>query len=160
MFLHNRDTLAEDDFKGALTEDADARSSQKAEEQTEDAEKRRFLSELKDNPALMITTTGSTFDGIRIESYLGTLSTDGIVGSGIPSKLDAIVSDLSGERSIELAQKMERAKGIAWEELLWRAHKLGANGIVGIRYDVYMPFSGAFGASVTATAVSVSAFTD
>lgn len=119
----------------------------------ESAAKQSFLNELKSHPELLITTAGSSFDGLTITAYLDTISTDGIVGSGFPSAADAIAADLSGQRSIELGLKMERAKQIAWDELLWRAHKLGADGIIGIRYDVYMPFTGIFGASVTGTAV-------
>lgn len=121
----------------------------------ENAAKQAFLNQLKTDPSIMITTAGSSFEGMQVKTYLDTISTDGMVGSGIPSAVDAIAVDLSGQRSIELSLKMERAKRIAWEELLWRAHKLGADGVLGVRYDVYMPFSGVFGASVTATAVKL-----
>ena len=50
---------------------------------------------------------------------------------------------------------MERAKRIAWNELLFRAHEAGANGILAIRYDVCMLPKGLFGASVTGTAVAI-----
>ena len=59
------------------------------------------------------------------------------------------------ERSLLLGSKMERAKRIAWNELLFRAHEAGANGILAIRYDVYMLPKGLFGASVTGTAVAI-----
>lgn len=121
----------------------------------ENAAKIQFLSELEKNPQLLLTTAGSSFDGFRVTEYLDTISTDGMVGSGIPSAVDAVAADLTGQRSMELAQKMERAKRIAWEELLWRAHQRGADGVLGVRYDVYMPYAGLFGASVTATAVKL-----
>ena len=54
-----------------------------------------------------------------------------------------------------LGSKMERVKRIAWNELLFRAHEAGANGILAIRYDVYMLPKGLFGASVTGTAVAI-----
>ncbi len=139
-----RDKAAEDTF--ARTDDAAAR---------ENDAKVQFLDELQKNPQLLIATAGSAFDGFRITEYLDTISTDGMVGSGIPSAVDAITVDLTGQRSMELAQKMQRAKRIAWEELLWRAHQLGADGVLGVRYDVYMAYSGMFGASVTATAVKL-----
>lgn len=121
----------------------------------ENAAKIQFLSDLEKNPQLLLTTAGSSFDGFRVTEYLDTISTDGMVGSGIPSAVDAVAADLTGQRSMELAQKMERAKRIAWEELLWRAHQRGADGVLGVRYDVYMPYAGLFGASVTATAVKL-----
>ena len=119
----------------------------------ETAAKRAFLQKLQDDPQLLISTTGSSFEGHAVEAYLGTISTDGVVGSSFPSAADAIGADLAGTRSLELAEKTGRAKKIAWEELLWRAYDMGADGILGVRYDVYMPYAGAFGASVTATAV-------
>lgn len=88
----------------------------------ENAAKIQFLSDLEKNPQLLLTTAGSSFDGFRVTEYLDTISTDGMVGSGIPSAVDAVAADLTGQRSMELTQKMERAKRIAWEELLWRAH--------------------------------------
>lgn len=123
----------------------------------ENLAKTEFLGRLKENPHLLISTAGSSFDGFAISEYLDTLSADGMVGSGIPSAVDAVAADLTGQRSMELARKMGRAKRIAWEELLWQAHQLGADGVIGVRYDVYMPYNGLFGASVTATAVKLSA---
>lgn len=139
-----RDMAAEDTF---ARDDESARQENKA--------KAAFLEALKKDPHLLVATAGSSFDGFTITEYLDTLSTDGMVGSGIPSAVDAVAADLTGQRSMELARKMGRAKRIAWEELLWRAHQLGADGVVGVRYDVYMPYAGLFGASVTATAVKL-----
>lgn len=121
----------------------------------ENADKAEFLERLKADPKLLVATAGSTFDGLGVKEYLETISTDGMVGSGIPSAVDAVAADLTGQRSMELAEKMSRAKRIAWEELLWKAHQLGADGVLGVRYDVYMPYTGMFGASVTATAVKL-----
>lgn len=141
------------DRRGEAALDTFARTDAAATQ--ENAAKIQFLSELEKNPQLLLTTAGSSFDGFRVTEYLDTISTDGMVGSGIPSAVDAVAADLTGQRSMELAQKMERAKRIAWEELLWRAHQRGADGVLGVRYDVYMPYAGLFGASVTATAVKL-----
>lgn len=119
----------------------------------ENVAKRAFLQKLSEDPQLLISTAGSSFQGHVVEAYLGTISTDGVVGSSFPTAVDATGADLAGTRSLELADKMGRAKRIAWDELLWRAHELGADGVLGVRYDVYVPHVGAFGASVTATAV-------
>lgn len=143
-----------EDRRDKVAEDTFARNDESASQ--ENAAKTEFLAKLDKDPKLLLSTAGSTFDGIKIVEYLDTISTDGMVGSGIPSAVDAVAADLSGQRSMELARKMGRAKRIAWEELLWRAYQLGANGVVGVRYDVYMPYAGLFGASVTATAVKLS----
>lgn len=152
---NNDNELDWNDRKDIAVEDTDWPKGNDETLEQENAEKRAFLKALNENPQLIISTAGSSFDGIKVETYLDTISVDGIVGSSIPSAADAIATDLTGQRSIELAKKMERAKRIAWEELLWRAHVLGANGVLGVRYDIYMPYAGAFGASVTATAVKL-----
>lgn len=152
---HEKDNgqLGWEDRRDMAAEDTFARDDESAHK--ENRAKTQFLEALKKNPDLLISTAGSSFDGYTIAEYLDTISTDGMVGSGIPSAVDAVAADLTGQRSMELARKMGRAKRIAWEELLWRAHQLGADGVVGVRYDVYMPYAGLFGASVTATAVTL-----
>lgn len=141
--------------RDAATEDSPVLTDADESSARENADKRAFLAALEEDPQLLVSTAGSSFEGMPVRAYLDTISADGVVGSGLPSMADAVIADLTDQRSLELAQKMERAKRIAWEELLWRAHKLGADGVLGVRYDVYMPFAGAFGASVTATAVKL-----
>ncbi|MFR5092808.1 MAG: heavy metal-binding domain-containing protein [Adlercreutzia equolifaciens] len=109
-----------------------ASSALEADEKREQA-KQAFLDALEKNPLLMMTTAGSSFEGWRVTEYRGTLSTDAVVGAGLPAEADAIVSDLTDQRSLLLGSKMERAKRIAWNELLFRAHEAGANGILAIR---------------------------
>ena len=153
--LEKRDELDED-FGSDITETSPEkrRRDTQAEELRERA-KQAFLEALEKNPQLMITTAGNNFEGWRIVDYRGTLSTDAVVGSGIPAELDAIAADFTDQRSLLLAGKVERAKRIAWNELLFRAHEAGANGILGVRYDVYMLPKGLFGASVTGTAALI-----
>ena len=143
--LEKRDELDED-FGSDLAD---------ASPQEREQAKQAFLDALEENPSLMMTTAGSSFEGWRVTEYRGTLSTDAVVGAGLPAEADAIVSDLTDQRSLLLGSKMERAKRIAWNELLFRAHEAGANGILAIRYDVYMLPKGLFGASVTGTAVAI-----
>ena len=134
--LEKRDELDED-FGSDLADASPQKRKQalEADEKREQA-KQAFLDALENNPSLMMTTAGSSFEGL-------------------PAEADAIVSDLTDQRSLLLGSKMERAKRIAWNELLFRAHEAGANGILAIRYDVYMLPKGLFGASVTGTAVAI-----
>lgn len=153
--LEKRDELDED-FGSDLV-DASPKERKQAIEADKEREKAKqaFLDALAKDPSLMMTTAGSSFEGWRVTEYRGTLSTDAVVGSGLPAEADAIVSDLTDQRSLLLGGKTERAKKIAWNELLFRAHEAGANGILAVRYDVYMLPKGLFGASVTGTAVKV-----
>ena len=153
--LEKRDELDEDFGSGlADTTPAERKEAAEADEAREQA-KRTFLAALEVDPSLMMTTAASSFEGWRVVVYRGTLSTDAVVGSGIPAQVDAIVSDLTDQRSLLLGSKMERAKRIAWNELLFRAHEAGANGLVAVRYNVYMLPKNLFGASVTATAIKL-----
>lgn len=153
--LEKRDELDED-FGSDLADVPleERRQAIEADKKRERA-KQTFLDALEKGPSLMITTAGSSFEGWHVTDYRGTLSTDAVVGSGIPAAADAIISDLTDQRSLLLGKKMERAKKIAWNELLFRAHKAGANGLLAIRYDVYMLPKGLFGTSVTGTAVTL-----
>ncbi|MEY8459724.1 heavy metal-binding domain-containing protein [Eggerthellaceae bacterium 24-137] len=153
--LEKRDELDED-FGSDLVKASPQERKQaiEADKQREKA-KQAFLDALEKDPSLMITTAGSSFEGWRVTDYRGTLSTDAVVGAGLPAEADAIVSDLTDQRSLLLGGKMERAKKIAWNELLFRAHEAGANGLLAVRYDVYMLPKGLFGASVTGTAVAL-----
>ena len=146
--LEKRDELDED-FGSDLADASPQERKQalEADEKREQA-KQAFLDALEKDPSLMMTTAGSSFEGWRVTEYC-------VVGAGLPAEADAIVSDLTDQRSLLLGSKMERAKRIAWNELLFRAHEAGANGILAIRYDVYMLPKGLFGASVTGTAVAI-----
>ena len=151
--LERRDELDEDFGSGITETSPEGRKKDTEADKEREEAKKTFLAALEADPSLMLTTAGSNFEGWRIADYRGTLSTDAVVGSGIPAEVDAIVSDLTDQRSLLLASKMERAKKIAWNELLFRAHEAGANGILGVRYAVYLLPEHLFGASVTGTAV-------
>lgn len=153
--IERRDSLDEDFGSDILDTSKESREKAAEADQEREKVKQAFLDELEANPSLMITTAGNNFEGWHITEYRGTLSTDAVVGAGVPAEFDAIVADLTDQRSLLLASKMERAKKIAWNELLFRAHQVGANGVLGIRYDVYMLPKSLFGASVTGTAVLI-----
>lgn len=153
--LEKRDELDEDFGSGLAGASPEERKQAIEADKERERAKQAFLDALEKDPSLMMTTAGSSFEGWHVTDYRGTLSTDAVVGAGIPAAADAIVSDLTDQRSLLLGSKMERAKKIAWNELLFRAHEAGANGLLAIRYDVYMLPKGLFGASVTGTAVVI-----
>ena len=106
--LEKRDELDED-FGSDLADASPQERKQalEADEKREQA-KQAFLDALEKNPSLMMTTAGSSFEGWRVTEYRGTLSTDAVVGAGLPAEADAIVSDLTDQRSLLLGSKMER----------------------------------------------------
>ena len=109
--LEKRDELDED-FGSDLADASPQKRKQalEADEKREQA-KQVFLDALEKDPSLMMTTAGSSFEGWRVTEYCGTLSTDAVVGAGLPAEADAIVSDLTDQRSLLLGSKMERPSG-------------------------------------------------
>ena len=105
--LEKRDELDED-FGSDLADASPQERKQalEADEKREQA-KQAFLDALEKNPSLMMTTAGSSFEGWRVTEYRGTLSTDAVVGAGLPAEADAIVSDLTDQRSLLLGSKMD-----------------------------------------------------
>ena len=88
--LEKRDELDED-FGSDLADASPQKRKQalEADEKREQA-KQAFLDALEKDPSLMMTTAGSSFEGWRVTEYCGTLSTDAVVGAGLPAEADAI----------------------------------------------------------------------
>ena len=86
--LEKRDELDED-FGSDLADASPQKRKQalEADEKREQA-KQAFLDALEKNPSLMMTTAGSSFEGWRVTEYRGTLSTDAVVGAGLPAEAD------------------------------------------------------------------------
>jgi uncharacterized protein YbjQ (UPF0145 family) len=84
---------------------------------------------------MTIVTTGNDITGYRIESYLGVVR--GIVvrspniAQGVMGGLKSIV----GGNNETYAKVCESARKDAYDRMLEQAKSLGANGIIGMRYD-------------------------
>lgn len=115
------------------------------------AENERRYREERDS---VLSTTAYSFDGYAITAYHGIVSTDNIIGTGLASELKASVSDLMGESSKALKEKLASAKGLAYQDLLKEAILAGGNAIIGVSYDVYV-IGSMLGVSVTGTSVSI-----
>ncbi len=112
---------------------------QQKQKQAQQAQQRQELKQHIDN---ILLTTGSSFDGYRVQKYLGILTADVVMGTGFLSELSASLSDLLGVNDNAFSLKMERAREIAEEKLLYEAAtKAGANALLGVKYD-YEIFSG------------------
>jgi uncharacterized protein YbjQ (UPF0145 family) len=83
----------------------------------------------------MQVTTTFTIEGYRISQYKGLVR--GIVvraptiGQGILGGLKSIIGGQIGA----FAEMCEQARGQAYDRLIEHATKLGANGVIGIRYE-------------------------
>lgn len=101
-------------------------------------------------------TTGYNFQGYDITKYLGVLSGDVVIGTGMLTEISASLSDFLGLNSEKFAIKMEEGKNLATKKLLKKALTLGADGVIGIDFD-YITFSNnMIGVSVNGTAVNFS----
>jgi len=86
------------------------------------------------NKSMIITTTPSV-EGRKIQSYLGIVSGEAIMGANIFKDVFASIRDIVGGRSAAYEQELVRAKEIALQEMQERAAALGADAIVAVDLD-------------------------
>jgi len=83
----------------------------------------------------MIITTTPSIEGRKIESYLGVVAGEAIVGANIFKDLFAGIRDIVGGRSAAYEEELRKARDIALNELGEAATKLGGNAVVGVDLD-------------------------
>ncbi|MCB9366995.1 MAG: heavy metal-binding domain-containing protein [Calditrichaeota bacterium] len=107
----------------------------------------------------MVVTTTPSVEGRKIESYLGVVAGEAIVGANIFKDLFAGIRDIVGGRSAAYENELRKAREIALQELADNAKALGANAVVGVDLDYEVIGSGGSMLMVSAsgTAVKVSA---
>ena len=105
----------------------------------------------------MIITTTPTVEGQPVRQYLGVVAGAAILGANIFKDLFAGIRDLVGGRSGTYERELQRARGIALQEVEQQARDLGANAVVGvdIDYEVLGQNNGMLMVSVSGTAVVV-----
>jgi len=105
----------------------------------------------------MIITTTPSIEGRKIQSYLGIVSGEAIMGANIFKDIFASIRDIVGGRSAAYEQELIRAKDIALQELQERAAALGADAIVAVDldYEVLGQGNSMLMVSVSGTAVKL-----
>ncbi|MEQ9308489.1 MAG: heavy metal-binding domain-containing protein [Balneolaceae bacterium] len=105
----------------------------------------------------MVMTTTNTFEGKEVKKYLGVVTGEAILGANIFKDIFAGIRDIVGGRSASYERELQEARRIAFSELEEKAHRVGANAVMGI--DIDYETIGANGSmlmvSVTGTAVFV-----
>lgn len=101
-------------------------------------------------------TTGYDFQGYKIEKYIGLVSGECVIGTGIIADLFSDFSDISGTKSKTFSNKMKEIKSFAIKEMIEDSIYIGGNAIIGITYD-HITFSGKnmIGISVNGTSVKI-----
>ncbi|MGQ9524767.1 MAG: heavy metal-binding domain-containing protein [Armatimonadota bacterium] len=104
----------------------------------------------------MIVTTTPNIDGRRIQSYLGIVTGEAILGANVFRDFFASITDIVGGRSAAYEQELSRARDIALNEMQERALMLGADAVVGVDIDYEVLRDGMMMVSASGTAVRLS----
>jgi uncharacterized protein YbjQ (UPF0145 family) len=83
----------------------------------------------------VLLTTTPTIEGYRVESYLGVISAEVVLGTGFLSELGASLADLLGSRASKFQDKLKEAREVTLRELRTKALELQANAVVGVDLD-------------------------
>jgi len=103
----------------------------------------------------MILTTTPNVEGKRIESYLGIVCGEAILGANVIRDVFAAITDIVGGRSGAYETKLAQAREIAMEEMAAKAKGLGANAVVGIDLDYEVVRDGMLMVTTSGTAVKL-----
>ncbi|WP_149498174.1 YbjQ family protein [Roseiconus lacunae] len=89
-----------------------------------------------ENPldGLVITTT-STITTHSIDEYFGPVFGETIFGANVIRDFVATISDIVGGRSGQYESVLVRGRNTAMAEMAKRAKELGANAVIGMRFD-------------------------
>jgi uncharacterized protein YbjQ (UPF0145 family) len=82
-----------------------------------------------------MTTTTFTIDGFRIKTYLGVVRGVTVRSRSVFGTVGAALQTLAGGNITLFTELCERTRAEAFEQMLAHARELGANAVVGVRYD-------------------------
>ena len=104
---------------------------------------------------MMLVTTTNSLEGKTIETYHGIVSGEAIMGANIVRDIFATVTDIVGGRSAAYEDKLAEGRKIAIDEMIERAHAMGANAVIGVDLDFETIREGMMMCIATGTAVTV-----
>ena len=105
----------------------------------------------------VIVTTGNDVGGYRIVRYLGIVRGIVVRSRSIVGSIGAGLQQIVGGNISLYTEMCERARGEAYEIMIQHAAALGANGVIGVRYDATEIMSGVTEVLAYGTAVVVEA---
>jgi len=82
-----------------------------------------------------MTTTGFVIPGYRVARNLGVVRGVTVRSRGLAGQFAAGIRSIVGGKITEYVQLCEETRAEAFELMLQHAEKLGANAIIGVRYD-------------------------
>lgn len=83
----------------------------------------------------MILSTTEELQGFEITEYLGLVSAEVVSGANIVRDVMATVTDFVGGRSAAYEETMQQSRDAMQRDLMDRARRMGADGVVGIALD-------------------------
>ena len=84
----------------------------------------------------MLLSTTSSLDGKTIKEYRGIVFGEVISGINFVKDFTASITNFTGGRAGEYEEELVSARADAINEMIDRATKIGANGLVGVKVDV------------------------
>ena len=103
----------------------------------------------------MILTTTPTIEDKKIQSYLGIVTGEAILGAHLFKDIFAGIRDLVGGRSATYEKELGRAREIALAEMSQIASERGANAVIGVDLDYEVLGQGNSMLMVTASGTAV-----
>src|SRR5437870_2895502 len=82
-----------------------------------------------------MTTTAFTLEGFQVVQTLGVVRGIVVRSRSIVGNIGAALQSLVGGNITLLTELCEKARGEAFEMMIEHAEQLGANAIIGVRYD-------------------------
>lgn len=84
----------------------------------------------------MLLSTTSVLEGKTIKEYRGIVFGEVISGIDFVKDFTASITNFTGGRASEYEEELVAARADAVAEMIERAKKIGANGLVGVNVDV------------------------
>lgn len=100
-------------------------------------------------------TTGYNFEGYKIKSYLGVISSETVLGTGFLSEFSASFADFFGTQSKMFENKLDSAKQVTMDKLIKKSSILGGNAIIGVDIDYIMFSNNIIGVIANGTSVVI-----
>lgn len=146
-----------DDAKTEISEWAEAKILVLTEVE-EKSKKEKLLEqtiarEYEERSANFIMTTTNLIEGKRIEKYIGIVSGEAALGTGVFSELCASTADFFGVGSEAFADKLSEVKAEAISRLKRNALLIGATGVVGVDINLLITNANMIIACANGTAV-------
>ena len=84
---------------------------------------------------LSMTTTGFTLEGFRVKKTLGVVRGITVRSRSVFGTIGASLQTIVGGNITLFTELCEKARADAFQQMLQHAEELGANAVVGVRYD-------------------------